>query len=120
MGANIVNFAQERANRLNGANAAASLKNRHITLEFATLLNESVAQYSIDPVHQATLLMAKAIDVLSVAGPVPCSVDDQHARASNLLQSVFRARTDLFEKSVRIISADNLPKPYWEQDGVSI
>ena len=64
--------------------------------------------------------MAKAIDVLAVAGPVPSSVHDQHARASNLLQSVFRARTEMLEKSVRIISAENLPCPHWGQDGISI
>ena len=120
MTAKIVNFTQARANKISQATAASVVQNRQITIDFARHLNETVAKYTVDPVHQATLLMAKAIDVLSVAGPVPCSVHDQHARASNLLQSVFRARTDMFEKSVRIISADTLTKPYWENDGISI
>ena len=119
MSATVVNFVQARANRITEASEAVAYQNRQITMEFARLLNDSVAQYAVDPVHQATLLMAKAIDVLSVAGPVPSSVHDQHARASNLLQSVFRARNNMFEKSVRIISADTLQSPKWEQDGNS-
>ena len=120
MSATVVNFVQARANRITEASVAATNLNRKITMDFARFLNDSVAQHSIDPVHQATLLMAKAIDVLAVAGPVPSSVHDQHARASNLLQSVFRARTEMLEKSVRIISAENLPCPHWGHDGISI
>jgi hypothetical protein len=77
---------------------------REKTKDFAFQLNNLVSDFHIDPVHQATLLMAKAIDVLVTAGPVPANLDEQHARAKNLLQSVIRARTDLMEKSVRIVS----------------
>jgi hypothetical protein len=115
----IVNFEQARANKLAEASTAANLQNRQTTMDFARLLNDSVDQYPIDPIHQATLLMAKAIDVLTVAGPVPCTVNDQHARASNLLHSVFRARAEMLEKSVRIISAGTLMMAERDMDGVS-
>ena len=77
---------------------------RENTKSFAFQINNIVSEFNIDPIHQATLLMAKAVDVLVTAGPVPANLDEQHARAKNLLQSVIRARTDLMEKSVRIIS----------------
>lgn len=120
MCAAIVNFEQARATKLAEASMAASQQNRQTTMDFARLLNDSVDQYAIDPVHQATLLMAKAIDVLTVAGPVPSTVNDQHARASNLLHSVFRARADMLEKSVRIISAESLIMAEPNLDGVSL
>ena len=120
MNATVVNFIQARANKINETSLAAAHQNRQKTVNFSRVINESVAHYPIDPVHQATLLMAKAIDVLSIAGPVPSSLQDQHARASNLLQSVFRARTEMLEKSVRIISADNLVTRHWEHDGISV
>ena len=120
MCAAVVNFEQARANKIAEASMAAAQQNRQTTMDFARLLNDSVDQYAIDPVHQATLLMAKAIDVLTVAGPVPSTVNDQHARASNLLHSVFRARADMLEKSVRIISADSLMMAERGLDGVSL
>ena len=120
MCAAIVNFEQARATKLAETSMAAVQQNRQTTMDFARLLNDSVDQYAIDPVHQATLLMAKAIDVLTVAGPVPSTVNDQHARASNLLHSVFRARADMLEKSVRIISAESLIMAEPNLDGVSL
>jgi len=77
---------------------------RQKTHKFAFEVNSLVANYDIDPIHQATLLMAKAIDVLATAGPVPSKTDEQHARAKNLLQSVITARTNLKTANVRIIS----------------
>ena len=120
MCAAVVNFEQARANKIAEASMASAQQNHQTTMDFARLLNDSVDQYAIDPVHQATLLMAKAIDVLTVAGPVPSTVNDQHARASNLLHSVFRARADMLEKSVRIISADSLMMAERGLDGVSL
>ena len=78
------------------------------TKDFAFQINKLAADYNIDPIHQATLLMAKAIDVIVTAGPVPANLDEQHARAKNLLQSVIRARSDLMEKSVRVLSPQSL------------
>lgn len=120
MNSAILNFEQARAKKIAETSMAAAQQNRQTTMEFARLLNDSVDEYSIDPVHQATLLMAKAIDVLTVAGPVPSTVQEQHARASNLLHSVFRARADMLEKSVRIISADKLMMADRGLDGISV
>ena len=116
MSAAIYNFVQARTDKMTVKSQVIAQKNRETTMQFAQILNDCVNQYGIDPVHQATLLMAKAIDVLSVAGPVPSSVDEHHARASNLLQSVFRARADMLGKSVRIISAESIGD-YWYEDG---
>ena len=120
MNASIVNFHEVKAIKIAKEADDVRSKSRAQTIEFARILNQSTDEYKVDPVHQATLLMAKAIDVLAVAGPVPSSVHDQHARASNLLQSVFRARADMLEKSVRIISADNVSSYQWDVDGVSL
>jgi len=120
MSAAVINLVQARANKIAEASSIAAQQTRETTVQFARLLNDSVDQYSIDPVHQATLLMAKAIDVLAAAGPVPSSIEEQNCRADNLLHSVFRARNDLLEKSVRIVTAETLNHPVWEQDGFSI
>lgn len=120
MGASVVNFSDLKARKLAQNSERKQIQWRQQTLEFANKLNEISNTHHIDPVHQATLLMAKAIDVLALAGPVPSSVSDQHARAGNLLQSVFRARKDLLEKSVKIISAENLQREIWEKDGLSL
>ena len=120
MNASIVNFNEAKTIRIAKQAEDMLTQSRAQTVEFANFLNKAADDYKIDPVHQATLLMAKAIDVLSLAGPVPSSIQDQHARASNLLQSVFRARTNMLEKSVRIISADNILSHKWEHDGISI
>lgn len=120
MSASVVNLVKARANKIAEASRIAAQQNRETTEQFARLLNDSVSHYNIDPVHQATLLMAKAIDVLAAAGHVPNSIEDQHCRADNLLHSVFRARHDLLEKSVRIVSAEALSQPVWEQDGLSL
>ena len=120
MGASIVNFNHIKARKLAQTSEHKQIQWRQQTLEFANKINEISANHQIDPVHQATLLMAKAVDVLALAGPVPSSVADQHARAGNLLQSIFRARKDLLDKSVRIISAENLHSQMWEKDGLSL
>ena len=120
MSAAVVNLVQARAEKIAEASRLAAQQTRESTVQFARLLNDSVDQYKIDPVHQATLLMAKAIDVLAAAGPVPSSIEDQHCRADNLLHSVFRARRDLLEKSVRIVTAQTVNQPAWEQDGLSL
>lgn len=120
MKTNVVNFAEKRSVLLKKHVDYARRKNHLNTINFANFLNKMAAQTEIDPVHQATLLMAKAVDVLALAGPVPSSVADQHARAGNLLQSIFRARKDLFDKSVRIISAENLHSQMREKDGLSL
>ena len=120
MSAAVVNLIEARALKNAEGLRLAAAQTRETTVQFARFLNDSVDEYSIDPVHQATLLMAKAIDVLTVAGPVPSTVHDQHARASNLLHSVFRARADILEKSVRIISADSLMMAERDLDGISL
>ena len=120
MGASIVNFNDIKARKLAQTSEHKQIQWRQQTLEFANKINEISANHQIDPVHQATLLMAKAVDLLALAGPVPSSVADQHARAGNLLQSIFRARKDLLDKSVRIISAENLNSQLWEKDGLSL
>ena len=120
MSAAVINLVQARAEKVAEASRLAAKQSRETTVQFARLLNDSVDQHQIDPVHQATLLMAKAIDVLAAAGPVPSTLQDQHCRADNLLHSVFRARRDLLEKSVRIVTAETLNQPVWEQDGLSL
>jgi hypothetical protein len=116
MSANILNFEVARANKLRLTSLSPKSQIRQSTVIFARILNETVSQHTIDPVHQATLLMAKAVDIIGVAGPVTCSLQEQHARASNLLQFVFRARNDMLEKSVRIVSAENISSHKWEKD----
>ena len=81
---------------------------RKKTQEFAFQINKLSSEYNIDPVHQATLFMAKAIDVIVNAGPLPADLDEQHARAKNLLQSVIRARSEGFKENVRIISTTGM------------
>jgi hypothetical protein len=120
MSANVVNFAEKRSVLLKKGVEYSRQQNQLKTLKFANYLNVTVENTEIDPVHKATLLIAKAIDVLSLAGPVPCGVDDQHARATNLLQSIFRARRDIIEKSVRIITPNNVKFQMRENDGLSI
>lgn len=78
------------------------------TEQFASYLSDITANSDIDPVHKATLMMAKAIDVLATAGPVPSSIDEQNARSANLLQTIFQARKNTLEKSVRIYSPTDL------------
>ena len=89
---------------------------RSQTLKFTNNINALVAEFPIDPVHQATLLMAKAIDVLAAAGPVPSTVEEQHKRSENLLQSVMRARGDLMEKSVRILYSGDIGQQFSAED----
>ena len=120
MSASILNFADIKAMKAAKITQLETVNSKQKTLNFASDINYLVDNCHIDSVHKATLLLAKAIDTLSLAGPIPCSVKDQHARATNLMHSVFSAREQLLEKTVRIISADNLPSPQWEQDGISI
>ena len=120
MSASIVNFSDLKVRNLTQKAEHEHRKWRQQTVDFARHLNDLPGSQQIDPVHQATLLMAKAIDVLSQAGPVPSSIDDQHARAGNLLHSVFRARKDMLEKSVRIICAENISSQILERDELSI
>ena len=74
------------------------------TEEFARNLNGLVDNYDIDKINQATLLLAKAIDVLAGAGPAIVDINEQHRRAQNLMQSVIRSRLNLNESSIRILS----------------
>ena len=120
MNASIVNFHEVKAFKQAKHNEYVLNNSRKNTLDFAKELNNITTEYNVDPVHQATLLMAKAVDVLTQAGPVPSSIETQHHRAENLLQSVFRARHELLEKNVRIISAETVSKPFWNVDGATV
>jgi hypothetical protein len=104
MSVSVINFNAAKQALQTKKDIDKSAVAREKTKDFAFQINNLVAEYSIDPVHQATLLMAKAIDVLVTAGPVPANIDEQHARAKNLLHSVMSARSNLLEKSVRIVS----------------
>ena len=103
MSLNVINFNNAKLALNSKKEITKNFNNREKTKEFANEINALSSMYDIDPVHQATLLMAKAIDVLVQAGPVPADLEEQNARAKNLLQSIVRARADLMEKSVRII-----------------
>ena len=108
MTVSVINFNNAKIALHTKKNAAKTHNQREKTKEFAFEVNSLVSNFNIDPVHQATLLMAKAIDVLVSAGPVPANLEEQHARAKNLLQSVMNARHNLLEKSVRIISTTDI------------
>ena len=108
MSNSVINLLEvKRSRKANLENKKMNIS-KDLTLKFATNINLIVSDFPIDPIHQATLLMAKAIDVLAMAGPVPSTIDDQHKRSENLLRSVMTARSNLMEKSVRILYSEDI------------
>ena len=110
MSNSVINFFDAKIARNEKANLKFSEQSKKQTLNFACNINNLVEDCKIDPVHQATLLMAKAIDILASAGPVPLNLEEQHNRALNLLHSVINARGNLMEKSVRILYSGEVGK----------
>jgi hypothetical protein len=108
MNSSIINFIDAKNSYYSQKDREKSVLAKKNTEDFAFKLNSLVCEFNIDPVHQATLLMAKSIDVLVTAGPVPANLDEQHARAKNLLQSIIRSRSELIEKSVRIVTSEDI------------
>ena len=100
----VINFSQAKLALKAKNQLALNDAWRANTLSFVENLTNLVAETEIDPLHKATLLMAKAVDVLSAAGPVPNSVDEENLRAKQLLHTISLARVKNYEPSVRIIS----------------
>ena len=110
MSVSVINFLSAKIAIEAQKRQAESNAWRPKTEEFARNLNGLVQNYEIDKVNQATLLLAKAIDVLAQAGPITLDLDEQHKRAQNLMQSVIRSRLSLNQTAIRILSSDNTMK----------
>ena len=100
----VINFSQAKLAIDARINKTQNDSWRPKTLKFVENLSYIVSDADIDPLHKATLLMAKAVDVLSHIGPLTNSVEEENIRAKQLLHSITVARLKSIEPSVRIIS----------------
>ena len=91
MSATIIELASKRADRVADTLSQHDVNIRQNAIGFADSLHEAMQRFSLNPTMIATLLMAKAVDVI-VENPEANSPDREYQATNRLLKAIIEAR----------------------------
>ena len=108
MSATIIELDSKRAGRIADTLADDHAHIRDNAISFADSLHDAMERFHLNPTMIATLLMAKAVDVL-VESPGATSPDQEYQATNRLLKAIIEARNRARaqEPAVRLMNGTN-------------